>query len=295
MLRDQHRALRVAETTTPSPLAEHLDPQIAESAVRHYETRATGSGLLHSAWAHAEYAMNAECLPEVGVRYLETTDFVLGELIKNGDLVRRKEMQVREDTKLGALVLASYLPVLRARSAGELPSSDDCRMIYQSIGGALRHMQPLRIDEPPQWRMVESAVLALSGRIGRPELLLYPASPREEESGVDSINHDSYFYLSGRKLPIQQKLLPVEHEYDDIVTVMTVEPLLTKGMIASKYPGATDLTLADKVNALLSCIVAETSNQQLDISEKRLLNFMTQAIAAHHEEIRTIERLQRVA
>ena len=265
---------RNQDATAARPLAEVMPPAIAAAAVSNFETRQMPAGLFHSAWSHVEYAMNQECPPEETQYYLETANYLTGEVITRPD--------THQDMRLGALLLSTYAPLLGRRAAGEhAVEKKDCDEVYHSIGQALNYLRPLDTNEPPQWRMVEAAVLALSARIRRPELLLYPASPREEQSSNQRLNHDSYFYTGHDKLPVQQKLLPTQKVYDDCITVLTLNPLIDKALRTSQ--GAPDAPLADKVNYLLSLIVAETAGEELDKSEHKFLSFLTRAVAAHHK------------
>lgn len=270
---------------TPRPLAEQLAPQLAIAAVRQYETRRMPPGLFRSAWNHVEYAVN-ECDEYEDRRlYFETASALLGSIVTRDDSP--------EDIRLGALTLGSYLPSFMKRATGEVITPDDCASIYSSLGAALRYMRPLEIDEPPQWRMAEVAVLCLSARTNKPELLLYPASPREEQSPHQPLNHDSYFYTGVDKLPIQQKLLPTQKVYDDCITILTLDPIVEK---ASKVARLTiEDSLSTRVNYLLSLVIADATGSRLERDEKRFLDFMTEAVAAHHADLTTQLRTRRSA
>ena len=263
------------------PLAEHLAPDFARAAVRMYETRRTPAGLFHSAWSQLEYAMSTAQSAEDREAHFDTTLLLTGELLNRND--------VHQDIRLGAFIVASYLPLFKKRSVEEAITVEDCDEVYKSVGASLRYLRPLEIDEPPQWRMTEAAVLALSARIGRPELLLYPASPREEHSSNFAYNHDSYFFFEEEKLPLQQKLLPTNKEYDETVTVLTLDPIMKK---AAKAAGVIEgaETLAGRTNYLLSLIIAESGGYDMRRSEVKYLNFITQAIAAHNVSLQGQER-----
>ena len=261
----------VCETRLP---AEFLAPETAIHKMKRYETQRTSPGLFHSAWCHAEMGLNQRIDINNDGRefYFETTQMLTG-------LVIEREISDR-DTLLGALILSSYVPLFKKRALNQEISSDDCVGIYNSLGGALRYLRPLSIDEPPQWRMTEVSVLALSARTHQPSLLFYPTSPREEHSDNFAVNHDSYFYNNGDKIPIQQKLIYTDKTYADWITVLTLQPLIDKGLRSTnkrvaKYP------LADKVNYLLSLIISETNGWQLSMDEQKFLNFMSEAVAAH--------------
>ena len=272
--------MRPSKEHLARPLAEVVALNAADAAVKHYEVRRTPAGLLHSAWVHTEYALNQECSPQAASYYIETAQMLIGNIINKGDLIA--DQKVCQDTILHSLVLSTYIPLFMARKEKKVIQNSDCRMAYESLGKALQYLQPLEVDEPPQWRMTETAVLALSARIGRPDLLLYPASPREEGSEVDAYNHDSYFHSHDNKLPVQQKLLPTPCEYDEDITILTLDPLITKAMRATSELNERNWTIAEKVNLLLGRIVADTAGVGLSRKEERFLNVLTRAVAAHH-------------
>lgn len=261
--------------TIARPIAEAVAPDLAAAAVKRYETRRTSAGLFHSAWNHVEFSIAEDHSEEMTCNYMDTASMLLGEIISRPD--------THQDMRLGALLLSTYIPLLYRRKTDKAITPRDCGDVYHSIGRALHHMRPLHTDEPPQWRMTEAAVLALSARITRPELLLYPASPREEQSSNQALNHDSYFFTGNDKLPLQQKLMPTRKVYDECITVLTVAPIISRAL---KATGEKEhLTLADKVNYLLSLVVAETSGEELEKHETNFLNFMTKAVAAHHTSL----------
>lgn len=258
---------------TPEPLAEHAEPGMLAQEMQKYETRRNSEGLFRSAWNYVECGTNKS---DVNSRihpnyYFEYAQGLIGMALSKPDIY--------QDTHLGALVLSTYLPLFKKRRFEEEMTSEDCINVYQSLGQAIAYLQPLEIDEPPQWRMAETAVLALSARTSRPGLLLYPTSPREESSADAEFNHDSYFIDEGSKIPIQQKLVQTEKEYDEWITILTLQPLIVKGI------RKTSLTqthgLADQINYLLSLIVSETNGQPVTKQEIRFLNTVSAAIVSH--------------
>lgn len=258
----------------PTSLAEYLDADAATAAINKYGTRQKPASLFRSAWNHAEYAiaMGVNGKSVISSTYFDYANELSALVMHHPD--------VHHNDKLGALVLSSYMPALIKRSRREAIHSADCRAIYQSLGYAIEFLRPLAIDEPPQWAMAETAVLALSARISQPELLLYPTSPREETSMVRRFNHDSYFFIDDNKIPIQQKMIHTQKEYDDWITLLTLQPLMEKGRRRTKFHNQTT-SLSDQVNALMSCLVAETHGITLNRSETEYLNFLSQAVAAH--------------
>lgn len=259
---------------TPQPLAEHLPPFIASAAMKHFETRRNPEGLFRSAWHSAEYALNRSIdLPdETRLYQLDSVQNLLGWVMTNPES--------HSDTQLGALVLSSYVPLLTKRALGEEIVPQDCRQLYESLGAAIRHLRPMSDKYPPPWRMTETAVLAAAARTSQPELLLYPTSPREEASVAAQFNHDSYFVADDTKIPIQQKLVDSDHEYDDWVSILTLEPLLKK---AYKKSGiAPPEALSEQLNHTLSLIVGDTADQPLSRKELCFLNMVSEGVAYHY-------------
>ena len=260
-----HRALQ-------SPI-EDLDQHVALAALKQFETRRNPSGLLHSAWSNAEYALNMKD-SDRGER---DEFFHTSRLLTSMALAHPK---VRQETALNSLTLATYLPVFTKRASDIEVSSEDCDDVYRSLGQAMGYLRPLTVNEPPQWRMVEVASLALSARSHQPQLLLYPASPREEATATSPLNHDSYFLDTNGKIPVQQKLIPTQKIYDECIQVLTMQPLLDK---AHRKSGKTDKgELGEQVNHLLSLIVAEASGVEMERDELTFLNVMTEAVVAHY-------------
>jgi hypothetical protein len=257
----------------PQPLAEYAEPAMLALEMERYKTRRNPEGLFRSAWNYVEYGTNKNNLDSVvnPDYYFEYAQNLIGmTLNKSG---------VYQDTELGALVLSTYLPLFKKRRFDEPLTPEDCGNVYRSLGQAMAYLQPLKIDEPPQWRMAETAVLALSARTSRPEFLLYPTSPREESSAEAVLNHDSYFIDNGSKIPIQQKLVRTEKEYDDWITILTLQPLIERGVRKTSLRKV--YTLADQVNHLLSLIVTETNGERITKQEASFLNTISAAIVSH--------------
>lgn len=257
----------------PRPIAEHVQPELASAAVRLYEMKTQPTGLFRSAWHHVEYGLNKENKNEQEVTELFGSSQQLISMIL-------KHPEAHQDTKLGALTLSTYIPLLRKRSFDTPIEAEDCNDVYKSLGAAMAYLRPLGVNEPPQWRMTEVGVLALSARTRQPWLLLYPTSPREEMSMNQSLNHDSYFFEEHNKIPLQQKLLPTQKIYDECITILTLEPIVDKAL---RFAGEhMQLSLSEKVNYLLSLIIAETSGELLNRDEEKFLNYLSEAVAAHH-------------
>lgn len=271
---------------TPRPSAEELDPELIEEGTKEYGTKRGPSGMLHSAWYFAELALSSFAMErKVRIERFYVVQYLTPMIVDHPSS--------SQDEKLHALTLATYLPVFIKRSDGEMLTSDDCSDVYRSLGYAMRYLRPLEINEPPQWRMVETAMLALSARTRQPHLLMYPTSPREEMSDIHELNHDSYYFESGKKLPIQQKIEPTDDAYDEWVQLLTIQPLLDKAL---KDAGlATSLPLSEKVNYLLSLIVTETTGLGMTRQERQFINELTESIASHYYVAKQSQQVPRAA
>ncbi len=255
------------------PLAEHLLAEHATAARKYYEARRNPEGVLRSAWNTVEYATNQHIPvgPEVREYDFEQAQVLIHMILQHPNS--------HQDVRLGALVLSSYIPLFKKRSKNQIASPEDCQSVYESLGGAMRYLQPLVVNQPPQWRMAESAVLALAARTRQPDLLLYPTSPREENSLNGSLNHDSYFMDMSQKIPIQQKLIRTDRLYDEWITILTLQPLVEGGLRKARYPEME--SLAEQINYLLSVIIAETNGEQMTRDELAFLNHLSAAVASH--------------
>lgn len=263
--------LRWSSDFLPELRAEDVPYGRAEAEMLRYQTRRNPEGLFLSAWNHVEFAMNrAPLSEEVRDSYFDLAQHLIQRAIGNH--------VAHQNTQLKSLILSSYIPLFRKRILNETVVADDAANIYTSLGRAMSYVRPLDIEEPPQWEMMEAAVLALSARTRQPDLMLYPASPREESSPHDWSNHDSYFYGEDGKIPVQQKLIHTDREYADWMTVLTVMPIVEK---AFKRSGVTTEMTSRKINYLLSLIVLETADQPLSEDEQRFLNIMSSAVVSH--------------
>ena len=270
----------------PRPLAEELDQSLAIAALKKYETRRSPSGVLRSAWNYAEYALNTRgAQKSEREEYFQISQYLTGMVLM--------DQKAHQDVTLNALTLSTYLPLFERRADEEAIDAEDCDAIYSSLGRAMQYLRPLEIEEPPQWRMAEVGTLALSARARQPHLLLYPTSPREEASGIQSLNHDSYFYRPEGKIPVQQKLMPTQKLYDESVQILTLQPLLDLSL--RKTGEQAPDSLAEKVNYLLALIIAETTGAGISRDEMKFLNSMTEAVVAHYFDAAPVSRLERAA
>lgn len=262
----------LTQRISPREIAENIPVDFATHALHRHEARQKPAGLFHSAWNSVEYAMNQQLPLDHDIRL-----HCMGEA--NGLIGRAlADPRVTRDMELGFFVLSTYIPVFAKRAVGEPTSANDCRDIYKSLGSAMRLLSPLKIDEPPQWAMLEAATLALSARSHRPDLLLFPTSPREEASPFSALNHDSYFLSNDGKIPIQQKLIATKKQYDECITMLTFLPIVDR---AAKKIGVSVESSSEKLNYLLSLIVAEVHQLPMATDEVNFLNHMTSAVVSH--------------
>lgn len=268
-------ARQTAETAgaVSRPLAEYVSPEMTSAQIRHYETRRNPEGLFRSAWNYTEFGLNQYFNYDASIRdyYFEHAQNLIGTVLTHS--------KAKQDTILGGLVLSSYIPIFQKRSHDQPLTSEDCHAVYESLGRAMQYLQPLDVDQPPQWRMAETAVLSLSARTLQPDNLLHPSSPREESSSDASFNHDSYFLPEKAKIPLQQKLLVTDKEYDEWITILTLQPLVVRSM--RKAGTYESMNLADQINYLLSLIITETSGHRLTKSQNIFLNTMSAAVVSH--------------
>ena len=258
-------------------LAEHLPIDYAVHALNRFVTQRSASGYFHSAWNHVEMSMNDRLPVHTGVResFRQDAQYLLRELVQGA--------RSNEDARVGALTLNTYLPVFKKRADGEEITEEDCRYVYTSLGRAIEYMQPLRCDEQPHWRMSETAILALSARIGRADMLLYPTSPREEASRISRENHDHYFYEGGEKLSLQQKHFATGKEYSPHITMLILQPMLERAF-ARSCSDMCNVAATEQLNFVLSLIVAEAKGESLYKEEKAFMDHMCRAVARHKKE-----------
>lgn len=256
------------------PLAEYLSLDYSAAILKKYVTRRKPAGLFHCAWRGAEMGLNQSEGIDDNMRryYFDDAQEMLGEVIRSREST--------EDARLEALTLSSYIPCFQKRAYREEITRDDCLDVYASLGAAMTYMQPMNPDDPPQWRMTETAILAASARIGRPDLLLYPTSPREEASRVSAENHDSYFVVNNQKLSIQQKLFPTTKQYQPHITLLNLQPMMEFAYRKNQLSVPEDV--GEQVNYLLGLVVAETTGRELQRHEKGFLDHICRAIAYHH-------------
>lgn len=257
--------------------AEDVCPDVLRAIMLRNETRCRPAGLFLSAWSYTEYALGRQlCISdEEREWHIDSANQLLGRVINDSGTT--------QDTRLGAMILSTYLPLFKKRAFDERATRGDARDIYTSIAASMSYMRPPGIDEPFQWRMTEAVLLALSARTRQPDFLLYPASPREETSEVQPQNHDSYFLIDGvRKIPTQQKLVHTGKVYEDSVMVVALFPIIEKAMRKHCGSQTMEMSRSEQINYLIGCIIAEANSSEAAPHEIRLLNHLSEAVVSHY-------------
>lgn len=253
----------------PGPLAEELDLTLSTNALRHYMTFQRPEGYFMSAWHHVEFAMNRELdvTPDIREKYIDDARWLIGEVLTN------KESPT--NTRLEALTLATFIPVLTKRALNVDIIASDCNDVYKGLGNAMAYVSRETFSS---WKMAETMVFALAARTGQPDLLLYPTSPREEHSPVSTENHDGYFLTDAGKIRLQQKMYATEKPYAEDINILEMVPILHNALNRAGYTGYEDPY--DAFEYVLSAILAETQTGDAKEHEKALLDYLSRSVAA---------------
>jgi hypothetical protein len=270
----------------PGPLAEHVDADVALAAMRHCMTLRKPEGHFHSAWRHIEFAMNQNVSylsDELRRKYLGDAQWLLaGILDARGD---RHGRNTNPDLYAQALTLNIFLPVLTKRALGKSLDSTDCESIYRSFGTAFASINALQYPDASYKcaRFAEMLGPALSARTRRPSALLYPASPREEASTIQPLNHDGYFIKGDRKLPLQTKLIRTEKLYHDPTMTIYIEPLADHALRRSGVIGADAEPYIGDCTEIIAELITEECAGNDDPAGKAALDYLTRSVVARYE------------
>jgi hypothetical protein len=266
----------------PGPLAERLEPHVALAGMRHCMTLKKAEGHFHSAWRHVEYAMNQqvdELTDELRRKYIDDAQYLLG------DIINRRNRRIGPDLYAQAMTLGIYLPVFTKRALRQPITPEDCRDIHQSFGRLfddILHDNTADTSYKPA-RVAELLGLDLSARPGLSETLLYIASPREEASRHQHLNHDEYFIRNEQKLPLQTKLIQTEKIYNAPTNVIVMEPIARHAL---ERAGCIDpdekLALGDTSLILAEFVTRETVYQDISPQERSALDYATRSIAGRY-------------
>lgn len=239
-------------------------------------------GHFHSAWHHIEYAMNQGIDyfdDEIRRKYFGDAAFLLGRII---DCSQNRSQRTNPALYAQALTLNIYLPVLMKRALCKEVTVNDCDDIYQSFGYVFRDINSLTYPDASfkSARFAEMIGPALSARTHRPDALLYPASPREEASVYQPLNHDGYFIKSGEKVPLQTKLVETEKVYEDPTRIIYVEPLARHALIRANLLEPNDNLPIGACTELISELICEEVEGHIDTAGKTALDFLTRSVVA---------------
>lgn len=270
----------------PGPLAENVEANITLAAMRHCMTLKKPEGHFHSAWRHIEFAMNQniEYLNEpLRKKYMGDAQWLLaGILNTRGDNYGRR---TNPDLYAQAMTLNIFLPVLTKRALNQQVSPDDCRDIYTSFGMAFRTINALHYPDSSykSSRYAEMLGPALSARTKRPDVLLYPSSPREEASTTQPLNHDGYFIKNTHKVPLQTKLIHTKKIYSDPTRTIYIEPLAEHALKrAELLPQDIRLPIGYCTEMIAELIDEETVGIK-DQPGKEALDYLTRSVVARYE------------
>jgi hypothetical protein len=272
----------------PGPLAEYVDADAALAAMRHCMTLRKPEGHFHSAWRHIEFAMNQNVdylSDSLRRKYMGDAQWLLAGII--GSTGENGHRKVNPDLYAQALTLNIYLPTLTKRALDIPITSDDCRNIYHSFGHAFKSINALNLADASykSSRFAEMLGPALSARTGRPDTLLYPASPREEASTNQHLNHDGYFIKDGIKIPLQTKLIETEKIYHDPTKTIYIEPLAEHALRrAGCIPDDAELWIGDCTEIIAELITEETADL-VDEQDKQALDYLTRSVVARYESL----------
>lgn len=271
----------------PGPLAEQINPADALAGMRHCMTLRKAEGHFHSAWHHIEYAMNQKVShfdDQLRQKYIGDAAFLLGKII---DYSASNDRCVNPALYAQALTLNTYLPVFTKRALQKEIIHQDCADIYKSFGFVFKDINSLNYPEASykSARLAEMIGPALSARTLRPEKLLYPASPREEASTQQPLNHDGYFIKNGEKVPLQTKLIETEKTYDDPTRTIFIEPLAAHALMRAKLINERDRgrMAIGGATEIISTLITEEVDQLIDPQGKAALDFLTRSVVARYE------------
>lgn len=283
--------LRPPDTVTPpphetllQPLAEHLPAAVAMNALQQFSRKKRASGKFHSAWATTEAALCqdinfGEDLRQLYIDYAR--ELLYDPMHLQGD---KTSVLLR----LEATVLCAFLPVFERRALCEPVSKEDVHNIYRSLGSALEFAYTndklaLEVSSTPPSQCAELIVMGLAARIGVPDFLLYPSSPREEQSSLQPHNHDNYFINQNDKSPVQIKVMDCEKKYDSRIRVITIESLVeVVNRSQRRFAKKQAFQIEDIISEYMELgylIIHESSGEHLSPADRNALDKASQLIA----------------
>jgi hypothetical protein len=278
------------ELTYHLPLAEELNPDVLLADLHHYSQRSNAEGLIHSAWRQIEFALNQQNKLSDDLRLTYINNYAShllacsmnasSETIQGHDTANRSEAAYSK-----ALLISSYLPIFSKRAVQKPLTREDSSNLYQTLGAILQY----QLDANDPQDLTENVTRGLSARTLQPEHILHLASPREESSDLQTINHDGYFVEVTDKLPVQIKLGQTALQYDSPVIVLDIDELL-KNAVRFVDPKAIDepAPFTGYVPCVAEYIAKEANGETLPRNQQRLLNIASQSLVRHYRLAREL-------
>jgi hypothetical protein len=278
------------ELTYHLPLAEELNPSTLQADLYRYSGRNNAEGLIHSAWRQIEFALNQQnqLSDELRRTYINNyaSHLLACSMNASSETIRGYDTSVRSESAYSkALLISSYLPIFSKRAVQKPLTRDDSLNLYQTLGAVLSYQ--LNANEPQD--LTENVTRGLSARTLQPEHILHLASPREENSHFQTINHDGYFVEVTDKLPVQIKLGQTALAYDSPIIVLDIDSLL-KNALRYVDPNSIDepAPFTGYVPCVAEYIAKEASGEQLPRDQQKLLNIASQSLVKHYRLAREL-------
>lgn len=272
------------ELTYHLPLAEELNPDMLLAELHHYSQRSNAEGLIHSAWRQIEFALNQQNQLSDELRLVYINDYASHLLAcsmhASSDTIRGYDRSKHSEAAYGkALLISSYLPIFSKRATREPLTRDDSSNLYKTLGSVLHHQ--LNASDPLD--LTENITRGLSARTLQPEHILHLASPREESSDFQSINHDGYFVEVADKLPVQIKLGHTALQYDAPIIVLNIDELLNNA-VRHAAPQTIDepAPFTGYAPYFAESMARETRGEILPREQQKMLNIASQSLVKHY-------------
>lgn len=273
-------------------LAEDLPSAYAYSQMRAFSTKRGAEGRLQSAWRHVEFALcqGASVDDKTRSSIIDLSSYLLNEPF------------LSENTSATALcrckaeLLSSYLPLFSKRALKQMPTSEDMANLYVSLGKILaREYKEAAVGGRPALSFCnEILMMAVTARTLQPNMVLYPTSIREEGAHQADLNHDNYFILNGKKVPVQmttaeaEELAVKEARYSDDIHVFNINRLVRNAMqrqnrIRYKMPQIEHLSIDDCM-PIAGLVIDEAEGDSLYPAEEEILNTTSQLAVRLYRE-----------
>ena len=272
------------------PLAERLHPEHAKDLLESAMYRREPEGLLQSAWHHIEFALNQQIELNTTDKYelFDTASFLLGSIldgIKYKNPIRNP-IEVPDETYFKAMVVNSYLPIFTKRALDHPLTADDSRQLYASLGKIIQ----LKAASPYPLGMSEDVAQGLSARTMQPSYILHLASPREEHTQHQPVNHDGYFFdnYDSPKMPVQIKLGETALRYDSPIVILDLRDILATAARVTHLDECYEEDVHLGFLPIAADLIADETQQhsRLLTAERQFLNLSSRAIVRHYRQAR---------